>query len=50
MTLQELERIKKEFEEINRIYRQTFAHKDRLELVERVKKLMSVLKTNGRRL
>ncbi len=43
MTLRELEQIKKEFEEINRVYRETFSYSGRLDLVERVKKLMSVL-------
>ena len=43
MTLQELEAVKKEFEEINKKYRETFSHAGRLDLVERVKKLMSFL-------
>jgi hypothetical protein len=46
MTLQELTLLKKEFEEINLRYRQTFSSHGRLELVERVMKLMSVLNLN----
>jgi hypothetical protein len=44
LTLKDLRAVKEEFEEINRHYRQAFTPQARLELVERVKKLMSVIK------
>ena len=44
MSLKDLERIKEEFEAINKTYRQTFSNQGRLELIERVKKLVSAIK------
>jgi len=44
MTLDDLERIKEEFEQINRGYRTTFTLAGRLELVERVTNLMTAIK------
>ncbi len=44
MSIKDLESIKEEFERINLSYRQTFTLAERLELLERVKKLMTVIK------
>ena len=44
MNIRDLERIKDEFEEINKRYRTTYSFQGRLELLERVKKLISSIK------
>jgi hypothetical protein len=44
MTLTDLEMVKEELEEINRRYRNTHTLASRLELVERVKNLMMMIK------
>ncbi|MDZ4677444.1 MAG: hypothetical protein SGI74_08030 [Oligoflexia bacterium] len=44
MTLIDLLKVKEEFEEINRRYRNTHTLQSRLELVERVKNLMLMIK------
>jgi hypothetical protein len=44
LNLRDLERIKDEFESINKIYRTTFSFQGRLELMERVKKLLVAVK------
>ena len=43
MSLSDLEAVKKELEEITQIYRKTFGAERRLELIERVKKLMALI-------
>ena len=43
MSIQDLEKIKEEFESINAIYRQTFSFQARLDLLERVKRLLSLI-------
>ena len=43
MSLKEMQLIKLELEEINNTYRQTFALSARLDLVERVGKLLALL-------
>lgn len=47
MSLKDLEAIKREFEDINRAYRQAFTDQARLELIERVKKLLATLHAIG---
>jgi hypothetical protein len=43
LKLTDLERVRREFEEINKTFRQTFTIQSRLELIDRVKKLLSVM-------
>jgi hypothetical protein len=44
MSVQDLEKIIEEFESINLIYRKTFTFEARLDLLERVKKLMATIR------
>jgi hypothetical protein len=44
MTLKDLKQIKEEFEQINKSYRRCFNQQSRMELIERVKKLMTAIK------
>jgi len=44
MSIKDLETIREEFERINFSYRQTFTLAARLDLLERVKKLITVIK------
>ena len=44
MSIKDLEEIREEFERINSSYRHTFSAAARLDLLERVKKLMTVIK------
>jgi hypothetical protein len=44
LTLKDLELVRKEFEDINLTFRQTFTIQARMELIERVKKLVSVIR------
>lgn len=47
MTIKDLEQIKEEFEHINRTYRQTASFQERVELLERVKKLVTAIRSFG---
>jgi hypothetical protein len=44
MSIKDLEMIREEFERINDSYRRTFSTAARLDLLERVKKLMTAIK------
>jgi hypothetical protein len=44
MTLKDLEQIKEELEHINQSYRKSFSFQARLDLLERVEKLVTALK------
>ena len=45
MSIQDLQRITEEFESINKSYRQTFSFQARLDLLERVKRLLSTIQS-----
>jgi hypothetical protein len=44
MSLKDLRKIKEEFEKINALYRRTFSTKERLDLLERVKRLLTIIR------